>query len=71
MGGGERSRAGRLIGPEDGIELGLDAPEIIRSVFRAAGGTHEDWNELDRVMAEDCRCAVFVGATKITGNPLR
>ena len=59
----------RLIGPEDGIEFGLDVPEVIRSVFRAAGGTHEDWDEFDRVMAEDCRCAVFVGATRITGNP--
>ena len=34
-------------------------------------GTHDDWAEFDRVMAEDCRCAVFVGATKITSNPTR
>jgi hypothetical protein len=58
----------RLIGPEDGTEFGLDVPEVLRSVFRAAGGTHEDWAEFDRVMAEDCRCAVFVGAAKITSN---
>jgi hypothetical protein len=61
----------RLIGPEDGTEFGLDVPEVLRTVFRAAGGTHEDWDEFDRVMAEECRCAVFVGATKITSNPLR
>ena len=58
----------RLIGPDDGTEFGLDVPEVLRSVFRAAGGTHEDWAEFDRVMAAERRCAVFVGAAKITGN---
>jgi PPOX class probable F420-dependent enzyme len=58
----------RLIGPDDGTELGLDVPETIRAVFRAAGGDHEDWDEFDRVMAEDRRCAVFVRADAITGN---
>jgi hypothetical protein len=61
----------RLIGPEDGTEFGLDVPEVIRSVFRAAGGTHADWAEFDRIMAAERRCAVFVGAAKITGNPVR
>ena len=60
----------RLIGPEDGTEFGLDVPEVIRSVFRAAGGTHEDWAEFDRVMAAQRRCAVFVGAAKVTSNPV-
>ena len=58
----------RLVGPDDGAELGPDVPETIRSVFRAAGGTHEDWDEFDRVMAEDRRCAVFVRADRITSN---
>ena len=58
----------RLVGPDDGTELGLDVPETIRSVFRAAGGTHEDWDEFDRVMAADRRCAVFVRAERITSN---
>jgi len=60
----------RLVGPRDSTDLGLDVPETIRSVFRAAGGTHEDWNEFDRVMAEDRRCAVFVRAATITSNPV-
>jgi hypothetical protein len=60
----------RLIGPEDGTEFGLDVPELLRTVFRAAGGTHDNWDEFDRVMAEECRCAVFVGAAKVTSNPL-
>ena len=60
----------RLIGPEDGMGFGLDVPEVIRSVFRAAGGTHENWAEFDRVMAAQRRCAVFVGAAKVTSNPV-
>jgi hypothetical protein len=58
----------RLVGPDDGTELGLDVPETIRSVFRAAGGTHEDWDEFDRVMAAERRCAVFVRAERIASN---
>jgi hypothetical protein len=58
----------RLIGPDDGADLGLDVPQTIRSVFRAAGGRHEDWNEFDRVMAQDRRCAVFVRAQRISAN---
>jgi hypothetical protein len=61
----------RLIGPDDGTDFGLDVPEVIRSVFRAAGGTHDDWTEFDRIMAAERRCAVFVGATKVTTNPTR
>jgi hypothetical protein len=34
----------------------------------AAGGTHEDWAEFDRVMAEDRRTAVFIKPERITGN---
>jgi hypothetical protein len=58
----------RLVGPDDGTELGLDVPETIRSVFRAAGGTHEDWDEFDRVMAAERRCAAFVRADRISTN---
>ena len=58
----------RLVGPDDGQDLGLDVPETIRSVFRAAGGSHEDWEEFDRVMAAERRCAVFVRADAITSN---
>jgi hypothetical protein len=58
----------RLVGPDDGTELGLDVPALIRAVFRAAGGTHEDWDEFDRVMAADRRCAVFVRAERISSN---
>jgi hypothetical protein len=59
----------RLVGPDDGTGHGLDVPELLRSVFRAAGGTHEDWGEFDRVMAAERRCAVFVHADTVTTNP--
>lgn len=58
----------RLIGPDDGLELKLDVSETIRSVFRAAGGSHGEWDEFDRVMAADRRCAVFVRADRIYSN---
>jgi hypothetical protein len=58
----------RLVGPDDGSDFGLDVPETIRSVFKAAGGSHEDWAEFDRVMAEERRCAVFVRADAISSN---
>ena len=58
----------RLVGPDDGAELGLDVPATTRSVFVAAGGTHEDWAEFDRVMAAERRCAVFVRAEVVSSN---
>jgi hypothetical protein len=62
------SGAVRLVGPDDGTDHGLDVPETLRSVFRAAGGTHEDWPEFDRVMAAERRCAAFVRAERISSN---
>ncbi len=58
----------RLVGPDDGQTPGLDVPGTIRSVFVAAGGSHEDWDEFDRVMAAERRCAVFVRADAISSN---
>ena len=58
----------RLVGPDDGTDYGLDVPRTMRSVFEAAGGTHEDWAEFDRVMAAERRCAVFVRAEAVSSN---
>ncbi len=58
----------RLVGPDDGADLGLDVPATIRSVFTAAGGSHEDWAEFDRVMAAERRCAAFVRAEVVASN---
>ena len=59
--------AATLVGPDDPAD-GTDVRLLLRDVFRAAGGTHDDWDEYDRVMAEDRRTAVFVTPTRIVGN---
>ena len=48
--------------PADGL------PSLLRDVFRAATGTHDDWAEYDRVMAAERRVAVFVEIGKLIGN---
>jgi PPOX class probable F420-dependent enzyme len=42
-------------------------PALLREVFSAAGGTHDDWDAYDRVMAEQRRAAVFVSPHRIYG----
>ena len=56
----------RIVGPDD--DATQPVGPILRAVFVAAGGTHDDWDEFDRIMAEERRCAVFVLARKIIGN---
>ena len=58
-----------LIGPDD-LPDGFAAERVahvLRGVFVAAGGTHDDWETYDRVMAEERRTAVFVTPTRIYG----
>ena len=43
-------------------------PLLLRDVFTAAGGTHDDWHEYDRVMAAERRVAVFVTPERTYGN---
>ena len=58
-----------LIGPLDPHPSArVDVPALLRAVFRAAGGEHDDWDEYDRVMAEEQRTAVFVTPTRVYGN---
>jgi PPOX class probable F420-dependent enzyme len=60
----------RIIGPDDpapGVdEEGLRL--LRRQVFTAAGGTHDDWDEYDRVMAEQRRAVVLVTPTRVYSN---
>ena len=44
-------------------------PQLLRDVFTAAGGTHDDWDEYDRVMAAEDRVAVFVTPERVSTNP--
>ncbi len=51
-----------LAGPGDPLP-GVDAERLrvlFREIFTAAGGTHDDWETYDRVMAEERRVAVLV-----------
>jgi hypothetical protein len=60
----------RIAGPDD-LSPGVapdQLPALLRRVFAAAGGTHDDWDEYDRVMVADRRAAVFVKPDRITGN---
>src|SRR5262249_51203851 len=52
----------RLAGPDDELPgLAPDqVPQLLREVFTSAGGTHDDWDEYDRVMAAERRTAVLV-----------
>ena len=45
-----------LAGPDDGQPWLKDADQLrllLREVFTAAGGTHDNWDEYDRVMAKE------------------
>jgi PPOX class probable F420-dependent enzyme len=59
-----------IIGLDDPFEGfdEADLPELLRAVFRAAGGSHDDWDEYDRVMAEQRRAAVLVQPQRIYSN---
>ncbi|HVL05516.1 MAG TPA: hypothetical protein VM388_05985 [Acidimicrobiales bacterium] len=59
-----------LCGPDDPLG-GIDGERLrllLREIFTAAGGTHEDWEEYDRVMAEERRVAVFVTPERTYGS---
>jgi PPOX class probable F420-dependent enzyme len=59
-----------LIGPDD-PHPDIDADGIrllLRQVFTAAGGSHDDWDAYDRTMAEQRRTAVLFTPTRIYSN---
>jgi PPOX class probable F420-dependent enzyme len=62
--------ASELIGPDDPAD-GVDAEGLrllLRAIFTAAGGTHDDWNAYDRAMREEGRVAVLVEPQRVYGN---
>jgi PPOX class probable F420-dependent enzyme len=61
----------QLAGPDDPRPWLTDADRLrllLREVFIAAGGTHGNWDEYDRVMAEQRRTAVLVIPTRVYSN---
>lgn len=61
----------QLLGPDDanrevdGERLRL----LLREVFTAAGGSHDDWDAYDRTMRDERRTAVLVSPTRVYSNP--
>ena len=56
-----------LAGPDDRFG-DLDAERIrllLRAIFTACGGMHDDWDTYDRVMAEERRTAVLVAPERV------
>ncbi|WP_203827529.1 TIGR03618 family F420-dependent PPOX class oxidoreductase [Actinoplanes palleronii] len=57
----------QLAGPDD-PQPWLDAERLrllLREIFTAAGGTHDDWPAYDRTMADDRRAAVLITPTRV------
>jgi PPOX class probable F420-dependent enzyme len=59
-----------LAGPDDPLDgLGPDGLRLLlRAVFSSAGGSHEDWDTYDRVMAQEQRAAVLMSPERIYSN---
>ncbi|MUM18912.1 pyridoxamine 5'-phosphate oxidase [Mycobacterium sp. CBMA 623] len=60
-----------ILGPDD-PDPGVDGEALrllLRTIFQAAGGTHDDWDTYDRVMAEERRAAVFITPRRVYSNP--
>ena len=47
---------------DDGLRL------LLREVFAAAGGSHDDWDEYDRVMARERRAVVLIAPSRVYSN---
>ena len=59
-----------LIGPSDPA-TGIDVEDLrllLREIYEAAGGTHDDYEEYDREMVRDGRTAVLVDPARIISN---
>jgi len=60
-----------LVGPDD-PHPAVDAERLrllLREVFVAAGGSHDDWDTYDRVMRDERRAVVLVTPRRVYANP--
>lgn len=59
-----------LAGPDDPLAgLPADAlPGLLRDIFVAAGGTHDDWDAYDAAMAAERRTALLITPERAYGN---
>jgi PPOX class probable F420-dependent enzyme len=59
-----------LIGPDD-PSPSVDAEGLrllLREIFTAAGGTHDNWADYDRTMLEQRRTAVLITPARVYGS---
>jgi len=61
-----------IIGPDDPhADVDREALRLLlRAIFAAAGGTHDDFDAYDRVMAEERRAAVLITPQRVYSNPV-
>lgn len=60
-----------LVGPDDVQQWLADTEQLrllLRDVFTSAGGTHDNWEEYDRVMAQERRAVVLIEPTRVYGT---
>ena len=60
-----------LVGPDD-PHPDIDDEQLrllLRAIFTAAGGTHDDWTTYDQVMRDEHRTAVLVTPTRTYSSP--
>jgi PPOX class probable F420-dependent enzyme len=60
-----------ILGPDD-PHPDIDSQALkalLRNIFTAAGGTHDDWDTYDRAMAEERRAAVLLTPRRTYTNP--
>jgi PPOX class probable F420-dependent enzyme len=60
-----------VVGPDDPADW-LDGPDhlrlLLRAMFAACGGTHDNWAEYDREMVDQGRAAVLIAPTRVYSN---
>jgi PPOX class probable F420-dependent enzyme len=54
-----------LLGPDDGTLEPERLRRLLRDVFTAAGGEHDDWDAYDAAMAAERRTAVLVAPRRV------
>jgi PPOX class probable F420-dependent enzyme len=60
-----------LAGPDDPqpwLKSAEELSTLLRDIFTAAGGTHDDWDAYDRTMREQRRTAVLITPTRVYSN---
>ena len=60
-----------IIGPDDprpDVD-GEGLRTLLRDIFKAAGGRHDDWDAYDLAMAEERRAAVLISPQRVYSNP--